>query len=329
MAGVPYPLLWQKYVLMAGVAICGAALGAMCLHLYQQRSCGGARFLRHEYACDAPNEAAVTKQPKLENEIRTRLGREQADGKLTRAGIYFQRLSDGVGFSINDDAMFAPASMLKLPIAFGILLVERQSPGTLQEEIPYTPEQATGFVIPEQIEVAESGLERGKSYSVEELLRATITYSDNLAYYILLARFGADHKELMTRTFRELGIQDPVSLEHDAASVREYAGLFRLLYNASYLDASASEKLLSWLAASTYDKGIAAGTPSGVAVANKFGERKLPDGTHELHDCGIVYSDAEPYVLCVMTKGHDFAALESTIADVSNTIYASVVEHAR
>ena len=321
---------WQKLCLITAVALCGGGIGAACLRLYERRACPSSSLRRREYACVRPTGSGSANYDALENDVRVRLAREQGQGKLARAGIYFQRLSDGVAFGINDDATFAPASLLKLPVAFAILLLEEQSPGTLQEKLPYTPERARDLEMMTQIEVSDAGLQRGKTYTVEALLHAVITYSDNLSYYILVAYMNEDpdRAAVLKRTFRELGIKDPGSVAEDAASVREYAGLFRLLYNTSYLDAATSEKLLAWLSESTYDKGIAAGTPSGIAVANKFGERVLPDGTRELHDCGIVYNGDEPYVLCVMTKGRDFAALREVVSDISDTIYSAVTSRA-
>jgi hypothetical protein len=108
------------------------------------------------------------------------------------------------------------------------------------------------------------------------------------------------------------------------ASVHDYASIFRSLYNVSYLNAGDSEKLLSWLARSTYRKGLVAGVPAGVPVAHKFGERYLADGSKQLHDCGIIYYPRNAYSLCVMTKGPDWQALTDIVATISRRVYAEV-----
>jgi hypothetical protein len=41
----------------------------------------------------------------------------------------------------------------------------------------------------------------------------------------------------------------------------------------------------------------------------------------ELHDCGIVYLPDNPYLLCVMTKGNDFAKMEKIIEEISRLSY--------
>jgi hypothetical protein len=298
-------------------------LGAGCLHLYERQSCADVQLLRHGATCRRL-DADPTPYHTLEGDVRNRVARMQAEGTLTRAAIRFQRLRDGAGFGVNDDVTFAPASLLKLPFAFAMFQLERQMPGTLAQELPYTPERVRNFVIPTQIEVEPSGLQPGQTCTIEALLRAAVIYSDNLAYYLLVQYVNEDHDRVavLSRTFREIGVTDPRTLEDPSASVREYAGLFRLLYNTSYLDAATSEKLLSWLKASTYHKGIGAGTPAGVGVANKFGERVAPDGTRQLHDCGIVYRGDDPYVLCIMTQGSDFDALKKALLEVSRVVYA-------
>jgi len=177
------------------------------------------------------------------------------------------------------------------------------------------------------IEVAETGLKIGQYYTIEDYMRAAITYSDNLSYYILtnyLDHMTPEKIHRFDRTFQELGIIDPRSSEDEVISTHGYASLFRMLYNISYLDTEASEKLLSWLASSTYDKGLAAGIPKDVPVANKFGERGLQNGSKQLHDCGIIYYPQNPYILCVMTNGRDWGPLVNLIKDISSMVYEEV-----
>jgi hypothetical protein len=56
-------------------------------------------------------------------------------------------------------------------------------------------------------------------------------------------------------------------------------------------------------------------------VAHKFGERGGIEGGQQLHDCGIVYSQSGPYVLCIMTRGRSLEELKTVIADLSKIVY--------
>jgi hypothetical protein len=93
------------------------------------------------------------------------------------------------------------------------------------------------------------------------------------------------------------------------------------------LNQASSNKLLGIMDDSSFQDGLAAGVPSTVTVANKFGERFLNSSTpgiptdFELHDCGILYPPQNPYILCVMTKGNDYTKLAKVIADVSRAVY--------
>ncbi len=102
--------------------------------------------------------------------------------------------------------------------------------------------------------------------------------------------------------------------------------LFRILYNASYLRPEYSNVILSLLSESDFRQGLASGVPDGTEVAHKCGEAVYPgnDGNiiAVLSDCGIVYHEETPCILCIMTEGKDFNTLETVIRDLSKTVHA-------
>jgi len=205
-----------------------------------------------------------------------------------------------------------------------VLPLYEDEPGLFDTELLYDETGVTHYQIPTQIKPPHSELRRGERYSIEALLRATLAHSDNLAYYLLLehANFVVPSGQArLARTFQELGVVDPAEFESRTLSARGYGRIFRLLYNASFLGVRDSEQVLSWLAESPYDKGLAAGVPAAVAVSNKFGERPLSDGSKQLHDCGIVFLPEHPYSLCVMTQGREFSDLEAVIREVSRMVF--------
>ena len=113
-------------------------------------------------------------------------------------------------------------------------------------------------------------------------------------------------------------------------SASQYSTFFRALYNGTYLPWGLSEQALGLLASTNFNNGLVSGVASSTIVAHKFGERtsQLQDGTfigRELHDCGIVYYAANPYLLCVMTKGQGtFPQLAGVISTVSKLVYTYV-----
>jgi hypothetical protein len=123
-------------------------------------------------------------------------------------------------------------------------------------------------------------------------------------------------------SYIDLGIEVPTDGDSYTMSVRTYASFFRILYNGTYLPHVTSEALLATLSESTFTEGIVSGVPHGTVVSHKFGERtRAATEPAQLHDCGIVYKEKNPYALCVMLRGDDIDTLAKVIAEISKTIF--------
>ncbi len=149
-----------------------------------------------------------------------------------------------------------------------------------------------------------------------------IRRSDNVAMALLVEKVGV---EGIHRLYDELGVRVPDDGVPDELTVRDYAAIFRILFNSSYLDRRSSERALDELAHTEFSEGIVAPLPRSIPVAHKFGERRLPGrGEQQLHDCGIVYYPKVPYVLCVMSRGDDIDRLAGAIRTVSKAVFDEV-----
>lgn len=290
-----------------------AVLDSFCENSY--------RFINSNIVCDDSPVLEKTTYRALEDDLTSFVDTEKDAGRLRDAGIYFRDLHNGPVFGINETLKYTPASLLKLPLAFVYLTRAERDPEILLEQLSVADpkwEFSTRFPPREIIDPTEP-------HSIEDLIMQMLAHSDNNAYGVLQTHlYDIGEQSSITQTFLELGFLDPSSITDDVMNVRQYASLFRLLYNASYLNASLSEKVLEWLADSEFDGGLVAGVPSDVQVAHKFGERFLDDGEKQLHDCGIVYYPGNPYLLCVMTRGTDFDTLSSVIRNVSEKVYREV-----
>ena len=152
-----------------------------------------------------------------------------------------------------------------------------------------------------------------------------IIYSDNADYELLLDNI--DNTKIFN-VYQDLDV-DISKAQNDPngniITVEDYASFFRILFNASYLNQSMSEKALKLLSQSQYYDGLVAGIPKEITVAHKFGERQfLPSKEKQLHDCGIVYLPNKPYLLCVMSRGSDFNQAANFIKEVSQTVYNEI-----
>jgi hypothetical protein len=154
--------------------------------------------------------------------------------------------------------------------------------------------------------------------------------SDNGAKDLLLTVLD---KEYLVELFQLVSGKDPFKDKYEVSS-RTYAHFLRILYGASYLNEEHSEKLLTFLANTDFKRGIIAGIPSTVKVANKCGVYQLEDSINGkmqevsvLHDCGIIYHTGHPYIICVMTEGKDTDVLLRIISSISSIVYSHQTEH--
>jgi hypothetical protein len=225
-------------------------------------------------------------------------------------------LIGGPWFAAGSPEPYRIGSLLKVPLLLGYLRRAETEPAVLQKALLYAgPTEPPGSqdIAPSERLVA------GRSYTVTELLSRAIVQSDNEAAALLAQDDGGQSLE----TIGEVADFPPFRDGNLYLTPQHFGSMFRILFNASYLTQAASEQALELLAHTEFLAGLVAGVPAGTVVAHKFGER-MDDGVAKLHDCGIVYHPARPYVLCVMTEGDRFESLASLIAEISRVAYDQV-----
>lgn len=261
-----------------------------------------------------PAEAKAT-----EEAVRTYIQLQKSNGTLTDVGLYYRDLSNGPVFSIDGDTEFSPGSLLKVPLLFAIYNEQEADSKYLDRKIEYAGGASTAS---QDVPVGQP-ITPGHTYTVRELTSHMIQESDNNAALLLYQLLGYDKT---ADTYKDLGLTPPSVDQDYNITVRGYATFFRLLYNATYLSKENSTEALKLLAGSDFKDGLVAGVSNSTIVAHKFGERHLAGDTNveQLHDCGIIYKPNHPYLLCVMTRGHDVQTLAPVIAQISKIVYSHV-----
>jgi len=281
---------------------------------------GGYEFISPLLACEVGDRLSATELRPLRKKVEQIVKNLQNQGLVSHVSVYYRLLNSGPWFGIQEQEKFSPASLFKVPLLMAVLKLAEEDPELLMQKITfdYVPTEESNLVqniLPEEV------MTPGESYTVEELLYRMIVHSDNSAAYLLNAIVSED---LYWGMLEDLGIVIGEELEN-FLTVDEYARIFRVLYNASYLNRTMSERALGLLAQSRFDQGILSAIPQNISVAHKFGERSLeyPDGSLELQlsECAIVYVPGQPYLLCIMTRGEDFNALTSGIHQVSTRVF--------
>jgi hypothetical protein len=245
----------------------------------------------------------------------------EAGPHVARVAVYFRALNNGMWLGRNEREGFIPASLAKVPVVIACLRQAEEVPTFLARTIRYEglpEEREPGFMNP------EVNLEKGEAYTVLELIRRVGRYSDNAAARLLTTVVDP---AVLAAVKADLGLPDAgAAAAGGRISPREYGALFRILYNASYIGQPLSRIALDAFAQSTFELGLVAGVPEGTAVSHKFGvwEGDDPAAPFQLHDCGIVYHQASPYLLCVMTSGSNYVGMASSIAEISRFVYRQV-----
>jgi len=235
--------------------------------------------------------------------------------------VYFRDMNTGHWTGVNEDQKYHPSSMLKVVTMMSTLkLVENQTV-LISDLLPYEPADSKLQYYPPNDDMSAG------NYSVQDLLKSAIAFSDNGSNASLLA--NEDINKEFISLYDEFRLLLATSSVEDFMSARSYSSVWRSLYNASFLSDDDSDQALSLLSLSTFKDGLVAGLPIGMTIAHKFGEYtdSLTDGLaidKELHDCGIIYYPDHPYLLCVMTKGNDFPTLAKVIANISKFVYTYV-----
>lgn len=279
---------------------------------------GGYSLINPLLECNnlADNKELVPFKNRLQAIVEDSLSKHLA----SHVAIYFRDMNNGPWTGINEQDLFAPASLLKVPLMMAYLRSADDNPGILSKKLRF---DNIGNNNTSQFFKPLKALTPNDEYTVDDLLTYMIEYSENNAFALLT--LNADDR-MFSQIYQELGVSVPgISTPQDFITVKQYASFFRILFNASYLSRQNSEKALTLLSNTHFDIGLTAGVPKKTPVAHKFGERNNEDtGERQLHDCGIIYYPKHPYLLCIMTRGNDYNKLASVIRQISKTTYQQV-----
>lgn len=224
--------------------------------------------------------------------------------------------------AVAPDTRRVAASIIKLPILACALETVAAGELSLDEQITVTQQDIVGGSGNIQARGA------GVSYSVDELLRAMIAQSDNVAANLIIDRLGMD---AVNEICVELGLTQTVlarlMMDTDAqaqgrenyTSAHDAATILQRLAAGTIATSELCERARGYLLAQEDARGIVEGVPGDVSVAHKTGSL-----ANAQHDAAIVYAE-RPYVLTVLTQDLEREQALALERDISSAIYA----HAR
>lgn len=221
-------------------------------------------------------------------------------------GFYVIRLSDNTSYGISQNETFEAASLIKLPVMAAFYMEAED--GILDLETEYS--------LKEEDKVGGSGSLYGKpegtTLSYGDLVWYMGQQSDNTAFNITLNILG---EEKVAEIIKEIGMTN-TSLEENETTPYDIGLFFQKLWDGEIVSKKSRDKILDLLTDTVYEEWLAAGIPSDIDVAHKFGRE-----VHVVNDAGIVFTD-EPFVLVILSKGVVERKADEVFPQLSELVYS-------
>ena len=242
-------------------------------------------------------------------------------GVINSASVYIKEFNGNGWTGINTEEKFMPGSLMKVPELIAYLKMNEIKPGTLDKVILFDKmadiDRKTNF--------NSKSIQLGQKYTVRELLKYMISYSDNNATALLNNNID---REVFKKVFTDLNLPAPDwSAKTYPITAREFSVFVRALYNGTYLNDENSEIATKLLSQCDFKEGMLAGLPANTKVAHKFGESGTPQ-EQQLSESAIIYLNDNPYAITIMTKGKDYKQLPQIIKEISNATYQFMQQNA-
>jgi len=251
------------------------------------------------------------------NQINQIINANKANGTIISASVYVREFTQAQWTSINPTELYSPGSLLKVPELMALYKMNERQPGFLEKVIEYkdVSETKSNRVI----NFESNHIKLGNKYTIRELIKYMIVYSDNDATMLLN---GLIDKSVFSKVFTDIGLHEPdySSFDHKM-NVADYSIFLKELYNGTYLSFKNSEECLSILSKTEFKEGLISGLPSNCMVSHKFGEGGSSSEPN-FSEAAIVYCGKAPYIITIMTKGRDMKSLPSVSAEISKKVYA-------
>ena len=188
-------------------------------------------------------------------------------------------------------------SVFKLPLAIAALHFVEQGKLKLDEPVRFRPEDRIPHAYsPLQDKYPEANVD----VPLRELLRLSVSLSDNVAADVVLRRAGGP--EAVNAYIASLGVRGFHMQDGEAALHRETAAqyrnwfepagaveLLRRIADRSPLNTEHTQLLVGWMEASRLSTRLGGDLPAGVRVAHKSGTSDVDNGlAHATNDIGLI-----------------------------------------
>lgn len=242
--------------------------------------------------------------------------------KKENTAFYIEDLNTGGWIGWKERDAFIGASLLKVPVAIGVMKKVERGEWSLDD---------SSFPIEEGFKDTYFGelwkTPNGTPVTVRKLLEEMLQNSDNTAVGTLVSKLTPEEREDI---YYHIGVVNAEKVVREVSegqkaselSAKDLSTVFRALYNATYLTRKSSSYILDLLTETKFDEVISTSIPKDVKVAHKIGNflNKDPKRPQQYHDCGVVYYPKHPYLYCIMTKNYKAEESEKIITGIGSEI---------
>ena len=235
---------------------------------------------------------------------------DQLSGMNGQVGFYYKNLISGETLAYHENEQFRAASVVKLPLLVGMMLLREQGKTRFDELIAVHPDQMhpdTSGVLP----FMTGGKNGDVTLDINTLYKFMIVISDTTATNALYHHYGND---TVIAVLRELGLKGTQFNREYYDDVRESQGiqnyfvpaelgeLLEKMFRRTLVSVKASEEMEDILLHQQINHKMGGCLPVGYPIAHKTGEEE-----DKTHDVGIVYT-REPFVACFASYQSDIPA---------------------
>ncbi len=268
------------------------------------------QFINPLLAIDIAEKKEILENKMIGGNIEKFISDSKKSGGITNASVYYRDIEPGKWAVANENFLFSPGKFIKLAIMMAYFKNAESNPEVLNQKVIFL-----GSVAP-------SALVKNKSYTVDELIRFMVNKDDDPATELL---FDTIDTRFLNDVYSDLGIpfiEDKFTT--DFLSLKQYSLLFRVLYNATYLNREYSEKAFEVLSQNLDPDGFTRGVGKGIPIVHRYRIRNISLNNqtgYESHTCGMVYYPDHPYLLCIMAIGFNSSKINSFFETISSFIY--------
>ncbi|MBQ3520536.1 MAG: serine hydrolase [Firmicutes bacterium] len=241
-----------------------------------------------------------------------------AEGRGAECAFVVKDLKDGSVCAYREDEVVSSFSLIKVFILAEAVRRIRCGELALDTEIDVKASDVVDFSVLVFL--------KERAYTLEELLRLMIVYSDNTATNVLIDYLGYDD---INKHIRDLGFEKSLlqrkMMDFEAkkegrdnlTTAGEMAEFLERLYRKELLGAEADELMLDIMKGQADEMDMRLQLPDELPIARKSGE-----GDCLNHEIAIVFAESTDYIFCFLSwNGPDNNQTRQLMSDTSKIVY--------